>query len=109
MSTVRDAQGNILNPSGPGTSRYKDANATELDWFDNHPRPVEAKTEFQVTKIPATLPPNSGDTLKVVEAIEIAKTEIRLAGLPEPNIDVTIPATLPPNSGDTLKVVPLTE
>ena len=95
MSIVRDAQGNILNPSGPGTSRYKDANATELDWFDTHERPkVEAKTEFQVTKIPATLPPNSGDTLKVVEAIEIAKTEIRLAGLPEPNIDATLPATI---------------
>lgn len=94
MSNVYDAQGNLVNNPGPGTQRYKDANATEIDWFDTHPRPVEAKTEFQVTKIPATLPPNSGDTLKVVEAIEIAKTEIRLAGLPEPNIDVTIPATI---------------
>lgn len=94
MSTVRDTQGNILNPVGPGCERYTDENSLTVDWFATRPRPVEAKTEFQVTKIPATLPPNSGDTLKVVEAIEIAKTEIRLAGLPEPNIDVTIPATI---------------
>ena len=94
MSTVKDSQGNILNPVGPGCGRYKNADATEIDWFDTHSRPVEkAKVEFQVAEVPATLPPNSGDTLKVVaqvaEAIEIAKTEIRLAGLPEPTIDLT--------------------
>jgi hypothetical protein len=70
MSTVRDTQGNILNPVGPGCERYTDENSLTVDWFASHPRP------------------------KVVEAIEIAKTEIRLAGLPEPTIDVTIPATI---------------
>lgn len=95
MSNVYDAQGNLVNNPGPGTQRYKNADATEIDWFDTHPRPVEkTKTEFQVTKLPATLPPNSGDTLKVVEAIETAKTEIRLAGLPEPTIDATLLATI---------------
>ncbi len=94
MSNVYDAQGNILNPVGPGCERYTDENSLTVDWFATRPRPVEAKTEFQVTKIPATLPPNSGDTLKVVEAIETAKTEIRLAGLPEPTIDATLLATI---------------
>ena len=69
MSQVKDAQGNILNAPGPGTSRYKDQNATVVDWFDSHPRPVEKeKVEFHVAEVPATLPPNSGDTLKVVPA-----------------------------------------
>ncbi len=67
MSTVKDSQGNILNNPGPGCGRYTDANATEIDWFATHPRPVEkAKTEFHITEVPATLPPNSGETLTVV-------------------------------------------
>ena len=73
MSNVYDAQGNLVNNPGPGTQRYKNADATEIDWFDTHPRPVEkAKTEFQVAEVPATLPPNSGDTLKVVVPVEVS-------------------------------------
>jgi hypothetical protein len=41
MSNVKDAQGNVLNNPGPGCGRYKDENSTVIDWFDNHPRPVE--------------------------------------------------------------------
>lgn len=71
MSNVYDVQGNLVNAPGPGTLRYKEgSNSTEIDWFDTHPRPVAAKTEFQVTELPATLPLNSGDTLKVVAPIE---------------------------------------
>ncbi len=83
MSNVYDAQGNLVNNPGPGTQRYKDANSTTIDWFDSHPRPVEAKTEFHVTEVPATLPPNSGDTLKVVVPVEESLSALGL----------------PPNSG----------
>jgi hypothetical protein len=70
MSRVKDSQGNILNPPGPGCGRYTDDNSTTIDWFATHPRPVTAKTEFHVSAVPAVLPPNSGDTLKVVAPIE---------------------------------------
>lgn len=70
MSNVYDKDGKLVNNPGPGTQRYKDQNATVVDWFDTHPRPVEkvepVKVEFHATEVPATLPPNSGDTLKVV-------------------------------------------
>lgn len=74
MSNVYDAAGNLVNTPGPGTQRYKEgSNATEIDWFDTHPRPAkkveEAKVEFHATEVPAVLPPNSGDTLKVVEPV----------------------------------------
>lgn len=84
MSTVRDTQGNILNPVGPGCERYTDENSLTVDWFATHPRPVEAKTEFQVTKIPATLPLNSGDTLKVVAPVaEALSAGITTSSLPQ--------------------------
>lgn len=57
MSNVYDSQGDLVNAPGPGCGRYTDANATTIDWFATH-----------ATKIPATLPLNSGVELKVVEA-----------------------------------------
>lgn len=45
MSNIYDAQGNLLNNPGPGCGRYKDDNATTIDWFDTHPRPVEKVAE----------------------------------------------------------------
>ena len=73
MSTVRDAQGNILNAPGPGCGRYTDDNSTTIDWFATHPRPrpvEKEKVEFHATEVPAVLPLNSGDTLKIVAPIE---------------------------------------
>jgi hypothetical protein len=54
-------------PSAPKVNQTP-ATATET------PRPGEAKTEYHVTEVPATLPPHSGDTLKVVPKDE-AKAE----------------------------------
>lgn len=102
MSTVRDSQGNILNAPGPGCGRYTDANSTEIDWFATHPRPVEvipaATVEFHATKIPATLPPNSGDTLKVVE-VELPKTA---------EIEPSAPVAEALSAGVTTSVLPQT-
>lgn len=44
---------NTPNPApqtlnGKGEFRYKNADATELDWFDTHPRPVEEKSDETV-------------------------------------------------------------
>lgn len=47
-------------PSAPKVNQHP-AVASET------PRPGEAKTEYHVTEVPATLPAHSGDTLKVVE------------------------------------------
>src|SRR5271166_5626775 len=71
MSNVYDAQGNLVNAPGPGCGRYTDSNSTEIDWFATHPRPVEKeKVEFHAPAVPATLPPNSGETLTVVAPVE---------------------------------------
>lgn len=46
------------------------------------PRPGEAKTEFRVNEVPATLPPHSGDTLKVVPKETSAKETV-LKAIPD--------------------------
>lgn len=48
MSTVYNENQKPINAPGHGTtngqgvSRYKNADMTEIDWFDTHPRPIEA-------------------------------------------------------------------
>lgn len=50
MSTVRDAEGNILNPPTPAVlaGKYSDERALNVDWFDLHPedRTPEAELAF---------------------------------------------------------------
>jgi hypothetical protein len=113
MSTVRDSQGNILNAPGPGCGRYTDANSTEIDWFATHPRPVEvtlaATVEFHATKSPATLPPNSGDTLKVVEMESDDKLKVVEVELPKTaEIEPTAPVAEALSAGVTTSVLPQT-
>jgi len=46
MSNLFDANKRLINTPAPqvsngkGQNRYKNADCTELDWFDTHPRPV---------------------------------------------------------------------
>ena len=68
MSIVRDTQGNILNPVGPGCERYTDENSLTGDWFDSHPRPkVETPEEPCPTKTQKTISAGIESTLKVPE------------------------------------------
>lgn len=66
------------------------------------PRPGEAKTEYHVHEVPATLPPHSGDTLKVV-AKEKALAAVRdlkpASELPAPKKRGGRPKKESPNNG----------
>ena len=55
MSNLYDANKKLISQPAPqtqdsrGNFRYKDVNATVIDWFDTHDRPVEEKAK--VTKV----------------------------------------------------------
>ena len=85
MSIVRDTQGNILNPVGPGCERYTDENSLTIDWFDSHPRPkVETPEEPCPTKTQKTISAGIESTPKV---LEVAPT----AGVSETGPNTSLP------------------
>ena len=51
MSNLYDANKKLISQPAPqtqdsrGNFRYKDVNATVIDWFDTHDRPVEEKAK----------------------------------------------------------------